>query len=119
MSHVHTPTLVPGASLPGLPGHVVHPPTEPHAVAEAPHVDAERIAAAVTREALGALVKAGGSGRGQWAAIVALAAALAVHIVGDGTVRTKVDRMERIVEWLGARAIAEDRGDPPPPYPLL
>ena len=45
------------------------------------------------------------------------------HVMGDGTLRAKVerteakvDRTECYVEWLVERAVAEDRGEPPPPF---
>jgi hypothetical protein len=124
MSHVRTPTLVPGA-----PGHVMHPQTEPHdslpplepkiaqwlAIAE--HV-AVRFPGIATKLSPG---PGGPSGHiiALWIVLAATVVALASHIVGEGTVRAKLDRMEKIVEWLGKRAIAEDRGAPPPEYPLL
>lgn len=73
----------------------------------------ERVAVAVTREALKQLTRST-TGRGQWAAIIALAAAFAMHIVGDGTVRANAERTECLVEWLVNRAVAEDQGQPPP-----
>lgn len=54
-----------------------------------------------------------------WVIVFGLVSAFAVHIVGDGLVREKTDRTERLVEWLVMRALAEDRNEPPPPYPLL
>lgn len=65
--------------------------------------------------------KLGGVGPGghtllQWVAIVALAVGLVMHVVGDGTVREEAKKTNRLVEWLVRRAIAEDNGEPPPPF---
>jgi hypothetical protein len=42
-----------------------------------------------------------------------------MHIIGDGSLRSKVDRTECHVEWLVERAVAEDRGEPAPPFSPL
>lgn len=79
--------------------------------------DTERIAAAVTREAVGAMVKAGGP-RSQWVAIGILAAAFAWHVLGDGTVREEARSTRRLVVWLVRCEHARQRGEAPPEYPL-
>lgn len=58
-----------------------------------------------------------------WIAVAAMIVAGAMHMVGDGTLRSqleatagKVDRTDCDVRWLVRRALAEDRGQPVPPY---
>lgn len=42
-----------------------------------------------------------------------------VHVIGDGSLRAKVDRTECRVEWLVERAVAQDLGQPAPPFSPL
>ena len=58
-----------------------------------------------------------------WIAFATLTVVGAMHMVGDGTLRSqldataaKVDRTDCDVRWLVRRALAEDRGQPVPPY---
>lgn len=102
-------------------------PTEPHAtvngVVQSEHV---QIAIAVAREfAAGApaVVEKLGKTGGQWVAIGmltivvgGLSAAFGLHLLGDGTLRAKVDRTECHVEWLVEREVAKDRGEPLPAF---
>jgi hypothetical protein len=54
-----------------------------------------------------------------WIVVGAVTVALVSHLVGDGTVRSTAKRSECLVEWLVERAVAEDRGEPPPPFSPL
>ncbi len=54
-----------------------------------------------------------------WIVVASMAAGMALHIVGDGTLRAQLGRTECHVEWLVSREIARDRGEPPPPFSPL
>lgn len=78
---------------------------------------------------LGGSIKKSGMGGhivALWITVGALAVGLVVHVAGDGSLRSKVDRTEAKVdrtechvEWLVERAVAEDRGEPAPPFSPL
>ena len=93
-------------------------PHVPDWIVVADHV-LERLPAVVGR--LGALKLGPGGGHivAIWIVLGASIVAGAVHLVGDGSLRSKVDRTECHVEWLVERAVAEDRGEPPPPFSPL
>jgi hypothetical protein len=67
------------------------------------------------------LKRSGASGHiaALWIVVAGLTVGLVVHIAGDESLRAKVDRTECHVEWLVERAVAEDRGEPPPPFSPL
>lgn len=114
------PTIPPGVLQQGAPSPVPPgvPPWLPWALEQAPRY----------LPAFAAV--AGPAARGPWPHIVLLwivVAGLVVggaaHLVADGTLRAqlddtaaKVDRTDCDVRWLVRRALAEDRGQPAPPY---
>jgi len=58
-----------------------------------------------------------------WITVAALVLGGTLHLLSDGTLRAqveataaKVDRTDCDVRWLVRRALAEDRGQPVPPY---
>ncbi len=68
--------------------------------------------------------KLGGKGPGGhvvalWIVVASMAAGMALHIVGDGTLRAQLGRTECHVEWLVSREIARDRGEAPPAFSPL
>jgi hypothetical protein len=99
------------------------PTTAADPVLQSEHV---QIFAAVAREfaerAPAVAEKLGKSG-GQWVAIgflttglIGLGTMFVAHLVGDGTLRAKVNRTECHVEWLVEREVAKDRGEPLPAF---
>jgi hypothetical protein len=79
------------------------------------------LAATVMPAVVAKVKRSGPSGHiaAQWVVLGALTIAFALHVLGDGSLRSKVDRTECHVEWLVERAVAEDRGEPPPPFSPL
>ena len=83
----------------------------------------ERVASAVMREAIAQMSK--GGNKALWAAVFALSVAvgligggLYLHVQGDGSVRDKTDRTNRLVVWLVRCEQARQRGEAPPPLPF-
>jgi hypothetical protein len=54
-----------------------------------------------------------------WLAVAAAYVGGVLHVMGDGSLRAKVERTECHVTWLVERAVAEDRGEPAPPFSPL
>lgn len=82
----------------------------------------ERVVGSVFRQGMRELPKAGT--RGLWAAIVLLTVVvgmigggLALHVLGDGSVREEARTSKVLLVWLVRRAHAQDTGDPLPPFP--
>ncbi len=75
----------------------------------------ERIAAAVTREALSQMGR--GGPRSLWGAVFVLAAALAWHVMGDGSVREEARSTKVLVTWLVRCEMARQKGEHAPPFP--
>lgn len=104
------------------------PTTAPATSSSSMHTEHVQMAVAVAREfadrapaVVERVSKMGTSGL--WAAVIFLAAsqgvqvaAFLLHLQGDGTLRNQVDRTECHVDYLVDRALATDRGDPPPQY---
>lgn len=90
-------------------------PPEPTPDGEA--TAAERIAAAVTREALTQLSKGGGT-RGLWVAVLLLACAYGSHIFFGQDINSRMARTEALVEWLVGCKFAEQQGQACAPLPL-
>lgn len=81
---------------------------------------------AITDYVIAKVPAAGGGGRGMGVAVAVLylfvvvhAAGFVAHLVGDGTVKARAARTDCHVVWLVMRAVADDRGEPPPPFDPL
>mgnify|MGYP003406262659 CR=1 FL=1 len=111
-----------------LPGEVSHLELQEHAKAQpeplpgwvviVDHV-LDRLPGAAQRLGVIKLGPGGGHIIALWIVLGAGIVGGVVHVMGDGTLRAKVDRTECHVEWLVERAVAEDRGEPPPPFSPL
>lgn len=103
---------------------IAPPPTPP---AKDSHVD---IAVAVARELLdrapAAVREVSRMRNGAlWVAVLILTivtgvhlAAFGLHLAGDGSLASRVSRIEELVEYLVLSKMAADRGEPPPPLPF-
>lgn len=117
-------TIRPGELPTGVPLPVAKERTEPYMVAPATDEPWEdRLVGAVMRQGTKELAK--GGKRALWIAVILLAmvegvtaGGFALHMIGDGTVREKTDKTERLVEWLVRREVARDTGQPPPALPV-
>jgi len=101
----------------------VSPSSSPHVPAWVPVVDhvIDRFGTSVLPAIATRIKRSGPDGHIAvlWCAFGALTLGFVLHVLGDGTLRAKVDRTECHVNYLVERAIAEDRGEPPPPFSPL
>lgn len=111
-------TLIPGAGVPNRVPRETSKPMKvvPEWLTVVDHI-VDRLPDASRK--IGATRFPGGHVLVLWVIVAALAVGFVAHVVGDGTVKAKADRTEELVEWLVRRAIAEDAGKEPPPYPVL